>query len=77
MPSGGKREGAGRPALPKSKKRIMVSVKVKPEADRLWAAMAKSHDLSKGKLVEKFVGLDPEPGPDDNEPVKKPQKKRR
>lgn len=78
MPSGGKRSGAGRPALPKSEKRIMVSVKVKPEADKLWAALAASHELSKGKLVEKFVGLDPEPGPEDEVEVEqKPKKKKR
>jgi hypothetical protein len=43
----------------------MVSVKIKPEANEKWNRLAEDIGLSKGKLVEKWLGFDPVPGLDD------------
>ena len=45
----------GRPALPLSKKRMMVSVKVLPALNRRWRALAKKNGMSKGSLVELWI----------------------
>jgi len=42
----------------------MESVKMLPAAKKKLALMARDHGLSKGKLIEKLLGFDPEPGED-------------
>jgi len=51
MTRGGKRKGAGRPKLPASKKRSMVSIKL-PGFIVKWL---RSQEQSQGKLIEKAL----------------------
>lgn len=53
--------------MPVEKKRVMVSVKILPKANEKWDKLAKDIGLSKGKILEKFLGFDPVPGLDEIE----------
>ena len=48
---GGKRKGAGRPALPEEKKKVAINVKLPPDI----IAWMNTQDLSRAVLIEKAV----------------------
>ena len=43
----------------------MVSVKILPAANEKWDKLSQDIGISKGKIVEKFLGFDPVPGLDE------------
>ena len=57
---GGKRQGAGRPALPKEKKKVAINVKFPPDL----IAWMDRQELSRAVLIERAVrekyGVSPE-----------------
>jgi hypothetical protein len=52
---GGARAGAGRPALPESKRRKNVTVKLDPAYAKTFTRLAKQAKISKGELLEWFL----------------------
>jgi len=56
---GGKRQGAGRPALPNDKKKVAINIKLPPDL----IAWMDTQDLSRAILIERAVrekyGLEP------------------
>ena len=48
---GGKRQGAGRPALPKEKKKVAINVKLPPDL----IAWMDRQELSRAVLIERAV----------------------
>jgi len=56
---GGKRKGAGRPALPEEKKKVAINIKLPPDL----IAWMDQQSMSRAKLIEKAVrekyGLEP------------------
>lgn len=55
MPSGGKREGAGRKTLPVGQKKIDMTIKVKPEVAKKLRERAKQENTSVGTLIENLL----------------------
>lgn len=55
MPSGGKREGAGRKALPAGQKKINMTIKVKPEVAVRLRERAREEKISVGTLIESLL----------------------
>lgn len=55
VPSGGRRAGAGRPALPEKDKRVTLAVRVLPRTDRVLADLAARWGRSRGDIIDELV----------------------
>lgn len=57
MPSGGKREGAGRPALPDEEKRLPMTIQLPEKKQVDLGFEAALNGMSPGELVELWLGM--------------------
>lgn len=55
MASGGKREGAGRKALPIDQKKVNMTIKVKPDVAKELRGRAKEEGVSIGTIIENLL----------------------
>ena len=55
MPSGGKREGAGRKPMPVEQKRVDLTMKIKPSVAAYIRKEAKEQGISIGKFIEYII----------------------
>lgn len=55
MSAGGKRKGAGRPALPASERAVGVTVRVRPAVAARFAAWCVDHDVSQAAAFAAWV----------------------
>jgi len=55
MASGGRREGAGRKALPIDQKKVNMTIKVKPDVATKLRERAKVENVSIGVLIENLL----------------------
>ena len=69
MPSGGKRDGAGKPRIPEEQRRVNISFRVAPETVLLCQEI-RAAGYQTGRLVDDLIAafarhigiLEPEPG---------------
>ena len=52
---GGRREGAGRPAIMEHKKRVQMSLSVSPEAKEWMSRMAAEQGVTMGVILEVLI----------------------
>jgi hypothetical protein len=55
-PHGGRREGAGRPKLPESQKRVMVSLRLRPDLAQWLREQPESQTATMDRLLEEARG---------------------
>lgn len=55
MPRGGKREGAGRKALPEGQKKVNMTIKVKPHVAEKLRLKAALENTSVGDIIENLL----------------------
>jgi len=57
---GGKRQGAGRPALPEDKKKVAINIKLPPDLIAWMDAQSLSRNVLIERAVREKYGVEPE-----------------